>query len=751
MSNGYLLILTILFLPKIFPLQAYAARGNHLTMTEKSGVSTTNYPVQIGRPFAQGEIPAYPQAIVDGTPVTTQADIKQRWPDGSVKHAILSFLIPDLRAGGTVSVTFGNQPARKEEKPLERAEMLDGEFDFDAMMELTDSSGRKVSASARRMLESGAMTYWMKGPVTTSVILADHSAARAFDIGFDKHRSFRPIFHATFWPGIKKVRVRYVGEISNTEALQDMTYTLVLKAGNRLPKVVYSKAILTHFSATRWTKEVWLGGKPSEVEIRHGLEYLRRTFFVPNYDTSKAVPESAVISAYRSWLNAPKDLFDSGNWQKAMGTTGGRPEIGPYPSWTVRWLYTGDKRMEEMAKGNADLAGAWPVHFREGNPAKYLDKSRSVKGIGKVLSISTRPTIMFGAGNGYINYPYTKPEDRVVPLGSFSDGGWKADGAHQPDPFSPQYFLTGDFWYLEEMYFWASWSAAMDNGAATSYVYGRGPTGAEGGIADQTRGQAWRLRSRAHTAHLAPDGSPEKLYFTSLLEDAIAIWEGLRGLSGGPFDGNANWKWGCSMMRQKFGDLGVPPLNNWERGASAFVQDPLDAGIVKEAISPWEQNLVVFALGRAKELGFQTERLLSWVALNLIGQICHERYNPYLLSAYRLPTVYIDGSRYLSSWEEVRRGFKPEYDAFSYFDANLKDTEHGYTYMALAAASMIADEPGGRSAWEWMESTILQSDVLNYNPKWAIVPRSAQPTQDRSEGRINSRERPPKVERLHAR
>ena len=53
----------------------------------------------------------------------------------------------------------------------------------------------------------------------TSVILSDHSSARSFDIGFDGNRSFRPIFHATFWLGINKVKIRYIGEISNTEAL----------------------------------------------------------------------------------------------------------------------------------------------------------------------------------------------------------------------------------------------------------------------------------------------------------------------------------------------------------------------------------------------------------------------------------------------------------------------------------------------------------------------------------------------------
>ena len=59
--------------------------------TERAGVSSTNYPVQIGRPFLQGEISNYPQAVVNGAAVLTQADVKQRYSDGSVKHAISLF------------------------------------------------------------------------------------------------------------------------------------------------------------------------------------------------------------------------------------------------------------------------------------------------------------------------------------------------------------------------------------------------------------------------------------------------------------------------------------------------------------------------------------------------------------------------------------------------------------------------------------------------------------------------------------
>ncbi|WP_457570433.1 hypothetical protein [Desulfovulcanus sp.] len=719
-------IIVILLFPLIYGIifavsPLFAEVNDYLTITEQKGISSTNYPVQIGRPFLKGEIKHYPQAIINGQPVLTQADVKCRWDDGSVKHAIISFLIPELKANDKLKISFQDQLTGNNDDYPTATDMLSDSYNFDAQIELTNPDGTKtVSASARDMLQSGHFVYWTKGPIATTVILADHSVTRKFDLGFDSYRSFRPIFHATFWPALKKVRVRYIGEVANTEALQDMKYSLKLILGYNSPEAVYSKPLFTHYAATRWTKVYWIGSAPEEIIINHNLDYLKETKALPNYDTSKQIPESVIASEYNIWLKASKDLYDTGNWQKDMGSPGGRREIGPYPAWTVRWLYTGDVRMKKMAFGNADLAAAWPMHFREGNPDKYFDIKKTMPGVGKVISISDRPSLRLAV----LDYKYTHPEDRVVPVGPVSNGGWKPDGAHQPDAFYPQYLLTGDYWYLEEMYFWASYSAASSNGAATAYPYGRGPTGAEGcSVGGQVRGKAWTFRNRAELAFIAPDDSPEKNYFTILTENTIAGWEGVHNITDTKFLGNACWDWGHSMIGQKYRGLGVPPLHHWERGSGIFVQQCMDSSVVKDATSPWEQNMLLYALGRAKELGYPTEPIIQWFAPHLINQITNPDYSPYLVATYRIPTVKLSDGKYFDTWAELKTGFKPDYDPIVAFHNNLYDTEHGYTYIALAATSMVANEPGGKAAWDWMVSHVLNSDRLNNNPKWAILPR----------------------------
>ena len=725
-------IYSILTIGGVTSIAAQSDPGNSITIKEKAGVTTNQYPIQIGRPFVQGEIPNFPQAVINGTSVATQADVKNRWPDGSVKQAIISFLIPTLLANSAVTVSFVNQSVGNNSSFLQKSDLLNSAYDFDASVELSNA-GTTVSASARTMLNADKFEYWLKGSVMTSVIISDHSAARSFDIGFDTNRSFRPIFHATFWPGINKVKVRYIGEISNTEALQDQAYSLALKLGITAPQTVYSKSSVTHIAASRWTKEFWIGGAPPAIEINHNLAYLTKTKAVPNYDTSRVVPEAAITDAYSApltgWGNVAKDLYDAGSIQKYMASTGGRDEIGPYPTWTVRWLYSGDKRVEQQTFGNADLASAFPVHFREGGSGRIFD-ANGTNALGKVLSVFARPTVFLHSGNYYINFTYTDAVDKIVPVGAMTDQGWVPDGAHQPDFYSPLYMLSGDYFYLEELLFWASWGA-VDTGPGTTVFWGRGPTPSTGGISEEVRGEAWLLRTRMHAALFAPDGSPEKSYFTRLTNDAIAIWEGIIGITGTPNYNSANWVWGNTIGVQKYGphgQTGAPSLRFWEEGGTVPVwSTDIDPNQAINRTPAWQHYMVIFSLGRALELGYTSSALLSWKSQLVVGQLTNPTYDPYLISAYQMPTIRKLDNTYFGVWPDERAAYLNSYNAQQDFTGQLTDANHGYPAIAMAATSMVANESGGNLAWTFIEQNVIPSPSFNGNPKWAILPRAPGP------------------------
>ncbi len=709
--------LTIWYLVFILLMSAGLFSQNTLSITEVDGIVTTNYPIQLGRPFVKGEIPDFPQVLVNGTPVSTQADVKQRYSDGSVKHAILSFYIPTLNANTTVGISFQNQSTGNNTGFLNASQMLNASFDFNAQMSLTN--GTTLAADARTMLQNNDLSYWLQGGVATSILLSDDSLNRQYDMGFDSYRSFHPIFQATFYPLINKIKVRFIGEVANTEALEDVNYDLNLAVGNQIPQSVYSKPGVTHYAGSRWTKEYWIGGAPSRIAINHNLGYLKETMFFPNFDIAKSIPGSIITNDYTNWNSSARDIFDAGFWTKAMGAPGARPEIGPIPGWDVQWLFTGDQRSQEIAEVQSQLAASWPVHFREGNPNKlYLRNNNTVYALGKAMSITNRQSICIACG---LNYNYTLPQDAIVPVGTMSSGGWNPEDAHQPDAFSAHYILTGDHFYLEEMYFWASWSAAYLNGAATMYDWGRGPTGAEGGLTGQIRAQAWIFRNRCMTAFCAPDNTVEKTYYETLVHDAIEIWEGAHNITGTPNFGSANWNWG---KQYRYNALGNPTLNQWERGNSAFAQSSygIDPAVTAEGISNFEQDYLMYSLGRSKELGYASDSVVAYLAKNFIGQAMGPGYNKYLLCNGRIPTVDMGGN-YFTSWSQLKTGYDASWQNKTSFDTLYP---YDYTYLALTAMSYAYCEPGGVPAWHAIADEVLNTQVLHADPKFAIVYRDCQ-------------------------
>src|ERR1700731_554595 len=97
--------------------------SNSITINDTSGAAQTNRPFTISRVFAAGEISHFPQARLQGALLPTQADVKTRWPDGSVQHAMVSFL-GSVPKGGKLTVDFVDQPTGNNAVPLTAAQML---------------------------------------------------------------------------------------------------------------------------------------------------------------------------------------------------------------------------------------------------------------------------------------------------------------------------------------------------------------------------------------------------------------------------------------------------------------------------------------------------------------------------------------------------------------------------------------------------------------------------------------------------
>ena len=126
--------------------------GNGIVVYSTSGAGQTNRLVSIGRVFEQGDIPHFAQAVAGGSAILTQCDVKNRWPDGSLKFAIVSFILPNVATGGT-AVSFQDQATGHNTNFLAQADMLNAAYDFDGVMQLTGAASPSISA--RAVLQAG--------------------------------------------------------------------------------------------------------------------------------------------------------------------------------------------------------------------------------------------------------------------------------------------------------------------------------------------------------------------------------------------------------------------------------------------------------------------------------------------------------------------------------------------------------------------------------------------------------------------
>ena len=765
-------ITSVLFLTAV---RLFSASGNAITVTDLSGAVQTNRPITISRVFAQGDIAGFAQARVNGTPVTTQCDVKTRWPDGSLQHALVSFNAT-IGSRATVTVDFISQTTGNNTGYLNKAGMLA----FNESASGTGNgwgatieaavSGLTKSANARTMLNNlnvstdfntAQVRYWMAGPVVTQVIIEDKSPNRSADFGWsctggctgdyasatwatdNQNRSLHPIFVVTFYPANKTVKVDYILENMWTTALQDQRYTVNLKSGANLASR-YSKAV-THYAATRWRKTFWSGTAPGDIKIDHNLPYLISTKALPNYDPSVPVSTSKVASDISAFNATDRgDINGNGQYQKYMPGTGQTTaaHIGILPEWQVRYLYTMSKvsdnaMLDGPVLGNAAVSGHVPIHLRESLTGRSFRDANNDgladtdDAFGRMISIDARPRVRLGEKDD-------DPADRIVAAGTRSDAhGWSPEQAHQPAFTYLPYLITGDWYFLEELYAWAAYNLGIAN-PGTTLGWSRHETwGFMNQGAIQTRGQAWALRTIGQAAFVAPDGTPEKAQFVQKVNNNIAVQEGIYNITGSPLYSacttnpynaateKSKWCWGNKTASQGpdfTGSINYPNLGFISYGEPNCHDYVVSNPQANYCVLTWQEHMLYAVWGHLNELGFNYSKILQDRSKYYTSRILDPSYSPYLIQAYQTPVMTSD-SKFLTSWSSVKSAFLPAVrDARTWEATGASD----YAYIGFAAVSYAYPYSNGshtgKAAWEWLKANLYNVSGEE-NPKWAFLPR----------------------------
>jgi hypothetical protein len=565
-----------------------------------------------------------------------------------------------------------------------------------------------------------------------------------------------------------------VGSLGSTNPTQiislDLTGTQVSPAA---PKV--------HWWGSTWQAKGWIGEvPPAQVNIDNNLAYLESTRYVPNF--AMLVPTQAQIAAdyvnYFTSRNQAQFATDAEGavYPAGMGEAGDRPDLGPYPTEDILWLESGDWRLRQTAlDGYADLQGGFPANQIESDPTKRLNLSDSTanpaSGLGHILTVTDHDGMWIG--RPFTVQGYGCQDDSC--LTQVNGGGSTIanaflgpDDQHLVSPFFIPYILTGDPWYLQEMYNWAAISVTNYNmgggpcGNTNNNGGARGPCGYYGSFNDSARALAWVLRFRAEAAFAAPDGAPEKLYFTRMTNDPIAAWEGWNHVTDPVFQGTTLYTWG-NLVGDSMVGLGQgtpnslmgqsPPLALLEAAGSTEQIANLSLSYLgpnaASETEPWTHEYLSYAEGRVRELGFSVGAWQAFHTGNMLLGIINSPY-PSLVSAYVISaehaatpcTVTVcDPTSFNSTWTAVAADMNPYYMGLGPITPGANGeilannfagdctNPGGRGWWANPGLAMAVDAnlPGANKAWTWWQANCASKESpsgLADDPRWDIVPRT---------------------------
>jgi hypothetical protein len=416
-----------------------------------------------------------PEALRVGS-LPTQTDIKTRWPDGSVRFAVVTASVP---AAGNYAIA----PAPS--SPGSFAPQVPA-----ASVTMT-IAGTPYTAT---LPASPSADSWLNGPLVREwrAVLApvrSTGAAHPFlRVNFDTR-----VYH----DGRARVDVSVENVLDKTGATT-VTYDVRISVAGQ---IVFTKTGVQHYYLTRWRKKFQVGAAPLAAV----------TPDLRPFNVARALPPylAQVTNVVSTPTGTSFGILEPGAVLANMPAHGGRPELAPYPDWTARYLVHRNATQRTFVLTNGDLSGSWPVHVREA-------ENSATSGVGRerLISLDQRPRIWYDsrAQGALLDYVKGSPMP-IREYGSLTPGPGQSplipDNAHQPSIAYVPYLLTGDRYYSEEMAFWANYSMLR------TYPQD-GVRGANGILAyNEVRGYGWGLRNMVDAAAYYPDASPVRAYLAN--------------------------------------------------------------------------------------------------------------------------------------------------------------------------------------------------------------------------------------------
>ena len=662
-------------------VQAQAAgAGSGLQIDLISATGGLSLPFTVGQALRQGDVPNGSALVSSGSEL--QFVVKNRWPDGSAKFAILSGRT-DLTANAWKSIGLSVASAPAPAPALSTADL--------AATGVTASVqfGSFGTANWNAGDWAAPVQTWTSGPLMSSFTYRKPIGSDPHLVAWLEVRAYKG-GRVEVLPWIENGYLQVAGPTSkagtasvNIGGTQRFSQSLSLL--NHQRAVLASGSTLTH----------WHGGTDPKVTPRHSAAYLMATKLVPNY--RGATGASSPIFARLATSYTP---LGQANFPADMGATGYDPAIGLLPEWDVAYLTTaGDPRAFRAVLINGYAAGRYGTHFRD-------------ESTNRPFKFSTYPTLVMGEGSG-VSAIGSSSANRYTPAGS---GGSPPlyDSPHSPSMGYMAYLLSGWNYYLEETQFLAT-ANFLKNGDGTRL-------GSKGVIetavgANATRGAAWTIRSLAQAATVTPDGDALRSEFVGSLNENVNYYHGRYiatpnnplGLIQPYQHYTSTDPWSAAIWMDDFFTATFGYLKELQ-AHDASTQAKLDAFVA------WKYKAVVGRLGASGTDQF-SYRYAAQYTINV---------------APSNSANWANGSGpWYPSWGAVARsmGFPTSGNPGEPLESGYPDSGTAYWGNLMPAISYAVDHgaPGATQAWDRINAASnfpTQANDYNDNPVWGIIPRS---------------------------
>ena len=454
-------------------------------LTSSSGGS--NLPFTLGQVFAQGEVPSGSNVV--GSIGSLQAIPKNRWPDGSLKYAIISGRMTlGANSPGTVTLNLGAGGSG--------SALTTGD------LRATNVTASIGAGSYGTVSWSGAdwdspFLTWVNGPEMSSWVYRKPIGSDPHLVGWLEVR----LYAGGAVEVLPWIENGYLLVASPTS--KSATYSFTLGGTQRFSQGInllnHQRAVL----ASGTTFSHWLGTDP-QVIPKHDVAYLQASKVVPAYAaviSSGSPLWSRLVQTYTPLAQA--------NYPTAMGSGGYHLSIGPIPEWDVAYLTSdADPRAYRGVIVHGYCAGRFGIHFRDettNRPPRFtshltlvLDGSSGLFDTGASSTNSYTPTASGGA----------PPQ-------------WPT--SHHPSVGYMAYLVTGHFYFMEETEFSATVCFFKQNDQNRQGAKGILLTNAG---ANTTRGAAWSLRTLAQAASITPDSDPLHGDYATSIEENVNFYHG---------------------------------------------------------------------------------------------------------------------------------------------------------------------------------------------------------------------------------